>query len=85
MRILGCLTVLLAFALADGHSVQATEGPWCLHTRDQDMNCSIPTFKQCVSDILPFNGYCWRNPNYRGNENYGDARTVRRARKVKTH
>jgi hypothetical protein len=79
MRILVCLTVVLAFALADSRSAQATEGPWCLHTRDQDQNCSIPTFDQCVADILPFNGYCWRNPNYHGSE-----RAPRRSKEVRT-
>jgi hypothetical protein len=79
MRIFVCLSALLALALTDNGSAHATEGPWCLHTRDQDMNCSIPNFKQCVSDILPFNGYCWRNPNYHGEE-----LAPRRAREVKT-
>jgi len=43
------------------------------------MNCSIPNFQQCVADILPFNGYCWRNPNYRGNQ-----RAPRRSKEIGT-
>jgi hypothetical protein len=42
----------------------ATEGPWCVHTKDGPTNCSIPTFEMCTFVALPENGRCWRNPNY---------------------
>jgi hypothetical protein len=67
MRSLVLFAALAVTSLANVSPSQATEGPWCLHTRDQDMNCSIPSHQQCVFVALPVNGQCYPNPNYRGN------------------
>jgi Protein of unknown function (DUF3551) len=67
MRSLILITALATLSIVDVRPGQATEGPWCLHSRDQDMNCSIPSQQQCIFVALPVNGQCWPNPNYRGN------------------
>jgi hypothetical protein len=68
MRALILMTALGVMSLADIGAARATEGPWCLRTREyQSGECSIPTLAMCNFQALPENGSCYPNPNYRGN------------------
>lgn len=63
VRSLILLTTLTMLSFAGARPGQATEGPWCLHTKH--INCSIPTFEMCRVVALPENGSCSPNPRFR--------------------
>jgi hypothetical protein len=85
MRYLAFFGVLGVTALAGVGSSQATEGPWCISTKSQMMNCSIPSFRMCQLQALPENGNCWPNPNYHGgNARYGRG-TVRSKKNTRNY
>ena len=54
--LLGALAGAAVFTSSPG---AATDGPWCLMTRDID--CSQPSYEMCHFAGSPFGGYCYRN------------------------